>query len=163
MTKQTTIVVTGALRVNKMILAILNLHVTVMPPTKFLLNPTYHTEADVVWRFSWWPPWQPSWISEQNNFNNSKSLCCFHASYQVSAQSNSQFGRRYRLKGFKMATAAAILEILAILNLYVSPMLPIRSQLTPTYHSEADVAWRFSRWLPWWPSWISKWNDFSNS
>ena len=33
---------------NKTILAILNFHVASMPPTKFWLNPTYHSEADVV-------------------------------------------------------------------------------------------------------------------
>ena len=49
-------------------------------------------------RFSRWSPWGPSLISEQNDFNNSESLCCSHASHQVSAQSNLQFGRRCRLK-----------------------------------------------------------------
>ena len=33
---------------NSMILAILNLCVTVMPPIKFWLNPTYGLEGDVV-------------------------------------------------------------------------------------------------------------------
>ena len=42
---------------NKMVLAILNLHVPPMPPTKFWLNLTYHLDADEVWRFSRWPPW----------------------------------------------------------------------------------------------------------
>ena len=33
---------------NKMVLAILNLHVAPMPPTKFWLNLTYHSGADEV-------------------------------------------------------------------------------------------------------------------
>ena len=33
---------------NKMILAVLNLHVASMPPTNFQLNPTYHSGAAVV-------------------------------------------------------------------------------------------------------------------
>ena len=33
---------------NKMFLAILNLHVAQMPPTKFCLNLTYHSGADEV-------------------------------------------------------------------------------------------------------------------
>ena len=41
-----------------MFLTILNLHVAPMPPTKFWLNLTYHSEADEVWRFSRWPPWR---------------------------------------------------------------------------------------------------------
>ena len=60
---------------NKMILAILNLHVSPMPPTKFWLNPTYHSGVNVVWRFwRWWP----SWIVVENNFSNSKYLCHSH-------------------------------------------------------------------------------------
>ena len=45
-------------------LAILNLHVTPMPPIKFWLNLTYCLGADVIYRFSRWLPWRPSWISE---------------------------------------------------------------------------------------------------
>ena len=47
---------------NRTTLAILNLCVTVMPPIKFLLNPTNGMGGDVVWRISRWPPWRPSWI-----------------------------------------------------------------------------------------------------
>ena len=64
-------------------LAILNLHVTPMPPTKFGLNPTYRSGVDVVWRFSRWPQWWTSCILEQNDFSNSESLCCSDASHQV--------------------------------------------------------------------------------
>ena len=42
-------------------------------------------------------------------------------------------------------------------------MPPIKFKLTQTYHSGADVIWRFSRWLPWWPFLISNWNHLSNS
>ena len=44
--------------------------------------------------------------------------------------------------------------ILAILNLYVTLMLPIKFRLNPTYGLGGDVIWRF---------WISEGNDFSNS
>ena len=40
-------------------LAVLNLHVSKMPPTKFQINLTFHSGADVVSR---WPPWWPFWI-----------------------------------------------------------------------------------------------------
>ena len=143
---------------NGSILAILNLCVTVMPPIKFQINRTYGLGGDAVWRISRWPPWQPSWISEwndfsnfeclchcdashqvsaqsdlglggdvvwrisrwptwrpswiseQNNFSNFESLCHCDASHQVSAQSDLGFGR-CRLKNFKMAAMAAILDI----------------------------------------------------
>ena len=90
-------------------LALLNLHVTQMPPTK--VNPTYSLGADMVWRFSKRPPWGQSWISEQKDFSNSECLCCSDVFHQISAQSNLQFVRRCCLKIFKMADMAAILDI----------------------------------------------------
>ena len=57
---------------NGTILVILNLYVTLMHPIKFQLNPTNSLVGDVVLRIS---RWQPSWISEQNHFSNSESLC----------------------------------------------------------------------------------------
>ena len=92
-------------------LAILNLHVTPMPPTKFGLNLTYHSGADVVWRFSGWPPWRSFWTLERNDFSNSESLCCSDAYHQVSAQSDLMLGRRGFLKIFKMADMVAIFDI----------------------------------------------------
>ena len=83
---------------NKTNLAILNLHVTPMPPTMFGLNPTYSLIADVVWRFSKWPSWRPSWILECNIYSNSESLCCSDVSHQVSAQSDLLCGSNYCLK-----------------------------------------------------------------
>ena len=53
-----------------------------------------------------------------------------------------------------------IRTILAIFDLQVTPMLPTKSQVNWPLGSEG-VKKRFSRWLPWWPSWISDWNDFS--
>ena len=69
-----------------------------MSPTKFRLNPTYCSGADVVWLFPRWPPWRPSWILERNDFNYSESLYRSNASHRVSAQSNLQFWRRCCLK-----------------------------------------------------------------
>ena len=41
---------------NKMVSAILNLHVAPMSPTKVWLNLNYHKGADEVWKFSRLPP-----------------------------------------------------------------------------------------------------------
>ena len=90
---------------NGKILAILNLCVIVMPPIKFWHNPTYGLEGDISWRIS---RWQPSRISELNDFIYSKSLCHCNASHQVSAQSDLGFWRRCRLKNFKMAPMASL-------------------------------------------------------
>ena len=94
---------------NRTTLAILNLCCS-NASIKFRLNPTYGL-GDVLWRISRWPPWQPSWISEWNDFSNSESLCRSDASHKVSAQSDLQFGRRCHLKNFKTAAVVAILDI----------------------------------------------------
>ena len=92
---------------NGTILAILNLYNTLMYPIKFLLNLTYGLGGDILWRISRWLPWQASWITEQNDFSNSESLFHCDASHQVLAQSYLWFGRRCRLKNFKIAAIEA--------------------------------------------------------
>ena len=133
---------------NGTILAILNLCVAPMPPIKFRLNLTCGLGGE-------WPPWRQSWISELNNFSHSESLCHSDASHQVLAQSDLWFGRRCLLKngghlGYPNGT------ILAILNLWVAPMPSIKFRLNLTYGLGGE-------WPPWWQSWISEWNNFSNS
>ena len=63
-----------------------------------------------------------------------------------------------------MAAMVAILDlqrtILAIFDLQVTPMLPTKFRVNWPFGSE-DAKNRFSRWLPWRPSWISDRNDFS--
>ena len=76
-----------------------------------------------------------TWISERNDFSNSKSPCGPNASHQVWTKSDLGFGSRCGFKIFKMAVQAAILDSQteAILNLYVPPMLSIKFRLNPTY------------------------------
>ena len=85
-----------------MLLTILNLRVAPMSSTMFGLSLTEGSGADVISRFSRWPPKRPSCIAKRNDFRNSESLCPSDASHQVSAQSNLRFGRSGRLKNFKM-------------------------------------------------------------
>ena len=99
-----------------------------MPPTKFWLNLAYCLRADVVWRFSRWPP---SWILEQNDFSNSESPCHSNAFHQVSVQTDLWFGRRCGLKNFQDDHHRGHLgyqnkTILAILNLHVTLMPPTK-------------------------------------
>ena len=70
-------------------------------------------------------------LDKWNDFSNSESLCHCDASHQVSAQSVLRFGKRCRLKNFGYLNRT----ILAILNLYVATMPPIKFQLNPTYGS----------------------------
>ena len=140
-------------------LAILNLCVTVMPPIKFWLNPTYLLGGYVVWRISRWPPWRPSWISDRNDFSNFESLSHCDPSHQfwisVSLWSlpssfssiglmvweemsfeEFQDGRDGGHLGYRNGM------ILANLNLCVTVMPPIN----PTYGLGGDVVWRILRW-----------------
>ena len=40
-------------------------------------------------------------------------------------------------------------------------MLPTKFRVNWPFGSEEEAKNRFSRWLPWRPSWISDWHDFS--
>ena len=64
------------------ILTVLNLHVAQMPPVKFQFNQVhvYGLGGDAVWRISRCPPWQPSEMSELNNFSNFDSPCLLEVS-----------------------------------------------------------------------------------
>ena len=51
------------------ILAIFDLQVTPMLPTKFRVNSPFGSGKEVKNRFSRWQPWQPPWISNRNGFS----------------------------------------------------------------------------------------------
>ena len=50
--------------------------------------------------------------------------------------------------------------ILVIFNLQVTLMLPTKFGVNWPFSSGEEAKNRFSRWRPWWPSWISDQNDF---
>ena len=52
-----------------MILAIFDLQVTPMHPTKFGVNWPFGSGEEAKNRFSRWPPWRPSWISDRHDFS----------------------------------------------------------------------------------------------
>ena len=151
-----------------MILAILNFHVIQMPTIKFWLNPTYHSRANEFWWFSNGRPGNHLGYWNRAILENLNLYVSSDASYQVSAQSNSRFGRRCRLKNIKMTAVARFLDIgtKRFYQFWISMSPPIPStefRLNPTYRLKSEVIWRFLRWLPWWPSLISERNLFSSS
>ena len=71
----------------------------------------------------WLRVWEEMSFEEFQDGHRGSHLCHCVASHQVSAQSDLAFGRRCRLKNFKMATVAAIC---------VTVMPPIKFQLNRT-------------------------------
>ena len=69
-----------------MILAIFDLQVTLMLPIKFRVNWPFSSGEEAKNRFSRWPPWRPSWISDWNDFSYFCSTSQPNASNQVSSQ-----------------------------------------------------------------------------
>ena len=63
--------------------------------------------------------------------------------------------------GYSYQLGFWIETISAIFNLHVIPMLPTKFQVNWPFGSGEEKKNKFSRWLPWWPSWISDPNDFS--
>ena len=67
------------------ILAIFDLQVIPMLPTKLKVNKPFDSGEEAKNRFSRWASWQTSWISHQKDFSYF-DLCQPDASYQVSSQ-----------------------------------------------------------------------------
>ena len=83
-----------------------------IPPIKFWFNPTYGLGGDVVEEFQ--EGSHGSHLGYQNGMILAilaESLCHCDASHQVLAQFDLRFGRRCRLKNFKISAIAAILDI----------------------------------------------------
>ena len=116
-------------------------------------------------RFSRWPPWQPSWISHQHDFSYFWSTSHPDTSYQIWSQLAFRLRKWSEKQIFKMAAMAAISDpigtILAIFDLQVTLMLPTKFQVNWHLGLGEKVKNRFSRWPPWWPSWIYDQHDFS--
>ena len=114
-------------------------------------------------RFSRWPPWRPSWISNRNDFSHFWSISHPNASYQISSQLAFGFRRRSEKQDFQDGHYGGYLRfpismILAIFDLQVTLIIPTKFGVSWPFGSGNKVKNRFSRWLP---SWISDRNDFS--
>ena len=97
------------------ILAIFDLQVTLLFLTKFRVNWPFGSGEEAKNRFSRWPPWLPSWISDQNNFSYLCSTSHPDASYQVLRQLALKFRRRSKKigghLGFPTGTILAIFDL----------------------------------------------------
>ena len=160
---------------NRTILAILNLCVTVIPPNKFWLNPTYSLGGDGSIRLTVWEemPFEEFLYDRHGGhlgYRNGIILAILNLC--VTVMPPSSFGS-IRLTDWEEMSFEEFQDgghlgypsgmILESLNLCVTVVPPIKFQLNWTYGLGGDVIWRISRWPPWRPSWTSERNDFSNS
>ena len=134
-----------------------------MLPNKIQVNWPVGSGEEVKNRFSRWRPQQPSWILDQNNFSFVffiyKSPQCFLPNFKsiglsVQKKLKIDFQDGGHL-GFPIRT------ILAIFDVQVTTMLPIKFQVNWPFCSGEEAKNKFSRWRPWWPCWISDQNSFS--
>ena len=105
-----------------------------------------------------YPRWQPSWISDQNDFSYFWSTSRPDASYNF--QVNWPLGSREEAKNW-FSRRPSIGTILAIFYLQDTPMLPTQFRVNWPFGSGEEVKNIFLKWPQWWPSWISNMKDFS--
>ena len=133
---------------NRTILAILNFRNTLIPLIMNKRNQTYRSGVDVIWRFSRWLPWRPSWISEQNAL----AILNLHAAPMPSTMflllltygsgADNNWSTHYGLGGdvvweFHYGQHGSYLGCrnetnLGVLNLHISPMPTTKFQLNLT-------------------------------
>ena len=111
-----------------MTVAIFYLQVTPMLPTKFQVNWPLCSGEEAKNRFSRWQPWQPSWISNRNDFSNFfiyKSPRCFLPSFKSIGLSVQEKKRKVHFQdgGHGSHLEFPIGMILAVFDLQVAPML----------------------------------------
>ena len=149
------------------ILAIFDLQVTLMLPTKFRVNWLLGLGEEANNRFSRWPPWRPSWSYDWHDFSYFWSTSHLDASYQVLSQLAFQKVQEKKRKiDFQNGSHGGhlgflIWMILDIFDLQVALMLPTKFGVIWLLGLGEEAKNRFSRWLPWPPSMISNRNNFS--
>ena len=92
-----------------------------------------------------------------------ESLQCFLPSFESTGLSVQEKKRKIDFQdgchgghlGYPIGT------ILAIFDLQVTPMSPTKFGVNWPFNGGEEAKYRFSRWLPWWPSGISDQNNFS--
>ena len=134
-----------------------------MLPTKFRVNWLFGLGEEAKNRFSRWPPWRPSWISNRNNFSYYWSTNHPNASYQVWSQLAFWFRRRSknRFPRWRLWWPCWISDRNDKLFLiYKSPQcfLPSIASIGLSLQEKKQKN-RFSRWLPWRQSLISDRNN----
>ena len=124
-----------------------------MLPTKFRVKWPFSSEEEAKNRLSRWPPWQPSWISHQNDFSYFWSTSHL-PSFESIGPSVQDKKRKIKFQNGCHGGHLGFLigVILAIFDLQVIPMLPTKFKVNKPFSSGEEAKNRFSRWPPWRPS-----------
>ena len=149
--------------------SIFDLQVTLMLPTKFLVNWPFGSGEEAKNKFSRWPPWWLSWwlswISDRKDFSYFWSTSHSNASYGDWRQNGLLVQEKNQKIDFLDGHHGGHLvfeigKILAIFDLQVTPSLPTNFRVNWSFGS-GEAKNRFSKWPPWQPFGISNQFDFS--
>ena len=144
-----------------MILAIFNLQVTLMLPTKFGVNWHLGLGEEAKNRFSRWPPWRPSWIYDRHKFTN----FYLHVTPMLPSKFgvNWPFGSGEEMKNRWRPSWISDRHNFSYFWTISHPdaSYQVWSQLTFRFRRKKKTKNKFSRWRPWRSSWISGRHDFS--
>ena len=136
-----------------------------MLPTKFQVNWLLGLGVEANKRFSRWPLWRPSWISDQQDFSYFYSASPWYFLPSLYSTGLSAQEMKWKIDfpdgGHGSHIGFPIGTILAIFDLQVSPMLPTKFWVNWHLGLLEEANNRFSRWPPWRPSWIYDWHNFS--
>ena len=152
---------------NRMLLAILKLHVSSVLPTKFWLNPTYHREQMSFEVF------QDGHHGGHLGYWNGKIKAVLNLHVAPMPPTKFQFKPTdglagdvvWRISRWLLWRPSWIFEK----NDFSNTESPCRPNGSHQVWGQSDlgfgtdVVWRFSRWPLWRPSWTPKRNNFSNS
>ena len=144
-----------------MVLAIFDLQITLVLPTKFGVSWPFGSGEEAKNRFSRWRPWWPPWISDWNDFSDFWSISPPYASYQVSSQlalglgeeAKNRFSRWLPWRPFFTSSPEPKGQLTQ--NLLWSIRVTCRSKIAKIVPIENP------RWPPWPPSWKSIFRFFA--
>ena len=121
------------------ILAIFDLQVTPMLPTKFRVNWPFGSKEEAKNRFSRWLPWLPPWISDWHDFSyffiykspicllkSLESICLSVHEKKLNIVQEKKLNIDFQDRGHGGHLGFQIGTILAIFDLLVTPMLPTK-------------------------------------
>ena len=135
-----------------------------MLPTKFKVNKPFDSGEEVKNRFSRWPLWKTSWISDQKDFSYfwPMSTRCFLPSFEsigffsLGEEAKNRFSRWLPKQPSWISDRDDFSFFLS--TSHPNASCQVSSQLAFQFRRSEKL---ILKWPPWRPSWISDRDDFS--